>query len=107
LKEVARWLKPESEATIECLAEKLKIRGGALGVVSRVDELVTPPETSGLTFTQSKGVQNPTEYENEKGEKVKFILEVKGEGLKNFGFEQAGLESTDSLTFEEATEVKA
>lgn len=67
-----------TEATIECginctgtSLEKLKLRGTAIALATPVDEEVTPSKKFTLTFSQSKGVQTPTEYENEEGSKVK------------------------------------
>ena len=100
-----------TEATIECgkncegkAVEKLKLRGTGIGLATPIDEEVIPANKFTITFTQVKGVQSPTEYEEEKGGKVKAILEMEGSGEKVFAFEQAGLANTEQLLFEEAAE---
>ncbi len=92
-------LELEKELTIECTSsEKLKVRGSTIGVLTPVGEPAHEKLT--LTFAQSsKGVQKPTEYENESGGKVTDITETKGEGLKKFEFEESGLVATDELEF--------
>jgi hypothetical protein len=103
-----------TEATIECATkcpmmtdEKLKLRGSAISVVTPVNSLVTPPSLFKLVFSQAKGVQTPTEYENEEEKKVKAIIELEGSGSKTFAFEQAGISDTDELLFGEAAELVA
>ena len=97
------------EFTISCAGiEKLTVRNNALGGVTPVNKFV-PANTAAfdLTFSQTKGVQEPTEYE-ESGKKVKpKPLEIKGEGIKSFGFEQSGLVSSETLEFEEEAQIKA
>jgi hypothetical protein len=93
-----------TESTIECsILQKLKVRGSVIGVLTPVN---TVAEEFTLTFKQKKGVQEPTEYEEE-GKKVKDITETEGSGIKTFKFEPSGLETTDTLKFEEKVEVKA
>ncbi len=103
-----------AEATIECgtvcpkmTSEKLKLRGTAIALTTPVDEEVTPSSKFKVAFSQSKGVQSPTEYENEEGSKVKAIVELEGSGSKTFGFEHAGISDTDELLFEETAEIES
>jgi hypothetical protein len=96
-KEVGLAFELEKEVVIECTSsEKLHVRGGNIGKLTPVNSPTSKPT---LTFAQTKGVQSPTEYENESGGKVKLITETSGEGLKKFAFEQSGLSSTDELEF--------
>jgi hypothetical protein len=102
-----------TETTIACgtfcpkmIQETLVLRGSAIGPVTPVNEAVVPPKVFLLAFSQAKGVQAPTEYENEKGEKVKAIIELEGSGSKTFGFEQSGVSDTDQLLFEETAELE-
>ena len=93
------------ELTIKCgTFETLKVKGSTVCPVSPIN---TKTKTLTLSCKQTKGVQSPTEFENEKGEKVKDITETKGEGLKSFGFEQSGLTSTETLTLATEGEIKA
>jgi hypothetical protein len=95
-----------AELTIKCSAfQTLKVRGATLCPLTPVN---TKTKTYSVVCTEEKGVQQPTEYFNEKKEKVKApITETKGEGIKNFGYEQSGLSGTDTLTFEVEGEIKA
>lgn len=103
-KEVGEVLSPTAELTIECTAlETLKVKGSLICKITPVNELTL---TATLSCKQKKGVQEPTEYEEE-GKKVKEITETEGKGAKSFKFEQSGLESEDTLTFEEEVEIKA
>jgi hypothetical protein len=72
---------------------------------------LTPVNSSTMLLTlsskQEKGKPSPSEYENEEGEKVKVKTESKGEGLEAFGYEEAGLEGTHTVTAAEAVEVEA
>lgn len=102
-----------TEATIECgkdcagrALEKLKLRGTGIGPTTPIDEEVVPAAKFKVVFSQTKGVQSPTEYQNEKGEKVKAILEMEGAGAKVFAFEQTGLSDTNELLFEETAEIE-
>ncbi len=107
--EVGWLLEVKEAATIECAkgAQKLKVRGSAIGPTTPIDEEVVPPKKFTVAFSQAKGVQAPTEYQNEKGVKVKATLEMEGSGAKVFAFEQAGISSTEELTFEETAEIEA
>jgi len=92
------------ELTIKCGGfETLKVKGSTICPISPIN---SKTKTLTLTCTQKKGVQEPTEYENEKGEKVKDITETKGEGLKSFAFEPSGLQSTETLTLAIEGEIK-
>lgn len=92
------------ELTIKCGSfETLKVKGSTICPISPIN---TKTKTLTLSCKQKKGVQEPTEYENAKGEKVKDITETKGEGLKTFAFEQSGLESTETLTLATEGEIK-
>jgi uncharacterized protein YunC (DUF1805 family) len=84
--------------------ETFEVTGETLGVIAPVNKL-----TKSLTadFSETKGVEEHTEYENEKGETVKkAFLDVEGSGLETFGSEEAGLGTEDTLTFEEEVEVR-
>jgi hypothetical protein len=103
-----------SETAIECgkncegkAVETLKLRGTGIGATTPIDEEVVPSKKFTITFSQSKGVQKPTEYETDEGSKVKDILELSGSGTKAFSFEQAGISDTDELLFEETAEIEA
>lgn len=103
-----------TEATIECgkncegkAVETLKLRGTGIGVATPIDEEVVPAKKFTIAFSQSKGVQKPTEYEKEEGTKAKVVLELSGSGSKAFAFEQAGLSDTDELLFEETAEIES
>jgi hypothetical protein len=86
------------ELAVECSTlEKLKIKGKLLCAITPVAEST---ESATVVCKATKGVQEPTEDENEIGEKIKApIAETKGEGLVNFAFEQSGLTSTNSVKF--------
>jgi hypothetical protein len=95
-----------NELTIDCTtAETLKVKGAMICAISPVNIF---SRTLTVACKESKGKQALTEYENEKGENVRApILEIKGEGLKTFAFEQAGQEGTDTMTLEIEGELKA
>jgi hypothetical protein len=102
-----------TEATIECgkncagkPVETLKLRGTGIGATKPINEEVAPPDKFTIKFSQTKGVQELTEYEKEEGKKTKAILELEGSGEKVFKFEQAGLSDTDELLFEERAEIE-
>ena len=57
-----------------------------------------------VTCKQTKGVQEPTEYEMA-GANFKVITETEGKGTKTFAFEQSGLTGTDELEFEEEVKI--
>ena len=103
-----------TEATIECgnncegkAVETLKLRGTRIGPATPIDEEVVLSKRFTIAFSQSKGIQTPTEYEKEEGAKAKAILELEGSGAKVFKFEQAGISDTDELLFEETAEIES
>ncbi len=88
--------------TIECTglaSETLEVKGGTLCPTTKALSLKAT-----VTCKQSKGVQEPTEYEME-GTKFKVITETEGKGTKAFKFEQSGLTGTDELEFEEEVKI--
>ncbi len=90
--------------TIECTglaSETLKVKGSTLCPVAPFKTLST---TGTITCKETKGVQSFTKYFLE-GKEVTDITETEGSGTKSFKFEQSGLESTDSLTYEEEVEI--
>ena len=52
-----------------------------------------------IDFDQTKGVQGPQEYENEKSEKVKDFLMTSGSGPETFGPEPSGEEAEETITY--------
>jgi hypothetical protein len=78
---------------------KDKLQGGFLTPVPIEGKLATS-----YTFTaaQSKGIQEPTEYENEAKEKVKHVLEGSLNGSEKL--EQIGAAGKEEITFEEEAE---
>lgn len=87
------------ETTITCLIIKAKVRGST---ICPVEPTNTKTTTFKLVCKQTKGIQEYTEYENEKGEKFKDITETElGKGWK-----QSGLGSNETLTFSEKVEIK-
>jgi hypothetical protein len=99
----------EKEPTITCGGvQKLKVRGDTICPVSPVNTLT---KVVTLACKQTKGVQEPLEYE-EGGKKVKPPLnETEASGFpEKFAFTQSGLTSADELEFGspvEEVEVKA
>jgi hypothetical protein len=88
--------------TIECTglaSETLHVKGSI--ICPTTTELST---TATLTCNETKGIQEPSEYE-EGGGKFKDITETEGTGTKKFSFEQSGLKSTDTLAFEENVKI--
>jgi hypothetical protein len=81
--------------------QTLKVNGGFLVSAGNVNE---PHKILKLEAKQTGGVQEFTEFETEKKEKVKTILETEGEGLKKFGKTQSGEEAGEEATFEEEVE---
>jgi hypothetical protein len=82
---------------------KVEVRGTLLGVWSAAS-INKKTKTFELSFKQKGGVQEPTEYENEKGEKVKPAT---FESNENGGaFKQSGEETTDTITTLEENELK-
>jgi len=95
-------------AEVKCesglIKETVKIKGTKLWKLTPVN---TSTKEYTLSSTQEKGKPKPSEYENEKGEKVKPAAEVKGEGTLTFGYEAAGTEETQSPRTAEAIEIGA
>jgi hypothetical protein len=88
--------------------ETVKVRGSVIGTISFAN--VTGKQFR-LIFSEKQGVQEPSEYIGEKGEKIKAFLEAEGSGKEVFGFEQVGLTETAShfneLTTTAATQIIA
>jgi hypothetical protein len=95
---------PAGGLLIECPSllgtEKLKVTGSTVCPTTK-DLLVKAT----ITCKQTKGVQEPSEYEMEGGLKFKAITETQGSGVKTFGPEPSGLKGTDSLEFEEEVQI--
>ncbi|MGO9319592.1 MAG: hypothetical protein ACLQBY_02145 [Solirubrobacteraceae bacterium] len=94
---------PEA-VTIECTglaSETLKVKGSSLCQVTPFQTLGT---TATLACKQTKGVQTFTKYFLE-GNDFTDVTETEGTGVKRFAFEQSGLESTNTLTFEEGVAI--
>jgi hypothetical protein len=93
------------ETTSKCGKQlTLKVKGTTLSALTPVNSSTT---SLTLSSTQEKGKPSPSEYENEEGEKVKVKMEAKGEGFETFGYEEAGLEATHTVTAAEGVEVEA
>jgi hypothetical protein len=91
-----------SNLTIKCTAlETLTVKGSTICAISPFKTL---SKTGTITCKQAKGKQEPSVYFLE-GKEVKDITETEGSGLESFKFEQSGLASTDSLTYEEEVEI--
>ncbi len=104
---VAGGLFVEFKCNTPIIKETIKVKGSVIAPITPINTWVVPPSEFALTYSQAAGVQKPTEYENEAGEKVKDILETKGEGLIAFGYEQSAESVVDDLLFKEAGEVSA
>jgi hypothetical protein len=93
---------PSAGLTIKCTSsETLKVKGSTVCPISGYKALSVKGT---ITCEQSKGVQKFTKYFLE-GKEVTDITETEGTGLIKFGFEQSGLKSTDTLTYEEEVEI--
>lgn len=92
-----------SPVTINCLsgAQILKVRGT---FIVPVKTFKVPALKYTFAAKQKKGVQEPLEYENEAGEKIKNTLETEGTKGKVFAFEKSGEEAQEEATFEEEVE---
>ncbi|MFI4991498.1 MAG: hypothetical protein ACHQHO_11375 [Solirubrobacterales bacterium] len=88
------------EVTIACSFIKLIVKGSTLCPVEPVNTKTTAFK---IICKQSGGKQEFTEYENEKGEKIKAITETNKSG----SFEESALASTETLTFGELSEIMA
>jgi hypothetical protein len=98
-KTVGEDLQLAKEVSITCLIVTLKVKGSTLCPLTPIN---TKTKSLTLTCKQTKGIQEYTEYENEKGEILKDITETTKSG-KTF---QSGLESTESLALSTEGEVK-
>jgi hypothetical protein len=83
----------------ECAGVKGQIKGSYLSPVPSEGKLST---TYTFVSKQTKGIQEPAEYENSKGEKEKFSFEAELGGSEKF--EKAGVGGTEEFTFEESAE---
>ncbi len=93
---------PEAGLTIKCTSsETLKVKGSTLCPISGFKTLSS---TGTITCEQSKGVQKFTHFFLE-GKEETDKTETEGTGLIKFGFEQSGLKSTDTITYEEPVEI--
>lgn len=100
-KTVALLIEIETGREVVCSGIKILLRGDIIGQVGPVNTFKTAFSDSAK---QAKGVAEVTEYENEKGEKVKAIWETSFEGK---AFEQTAFEGSAELRFEEEAEIKA
>jgi hypothetical protein len=94
-----------AELTIKCSAfQTLKVKGSTLCQITPIN---TPTTKFKVVCKATKGAQEPANYEPG-SELIKApITEIKGEGMKNFAFEQSGLTTTYELTFANAVEIRA
>jgi hypothetical protein len=88
------------EIAIKCSFVELKVKGSTLCPIEPVN---TSTATFKIICKQTAGKQEFTELENESGTKIKSITETN----KGSGFEESALESTETLTFTAAAEIKA
>lgn len=94
-----------AELTIKCSAfQTLKVKGSTLCPLTPVNTKTTKYK---LVCKETKGVQEPINYEPVSTLIKAPITETKGEGLKTFAFEQSGLLGTTELTFASEGEIKA
>jgi len=89
------------ELEIVCSGIKIKVKGSFLSFTNFAINKLSKDYT--LVFKQKKGIQEPDEYTNEKGEKIKNNLESSIEGG---AFEKAGEETSDIALFEEEVQFK-
>ena len=93
---------PSAGLTIKCTSsETLKVKGSTVCPISGYKVLSVKGT---ITCEQSKGVQKFTKYFLE-GKEETDLTETEGTGLIKFAFEQSGLKSTDTLTYEEEVEI--
>jgi hypothetical protein len=86
-------------SSVECGSVKGQIKGSYLSPVPSEGKLST---TYSFIAKQTKGVQEPSEFENTKGEIEKFSVEAQLGPLEVF--EKAGVSSKEEFTFEESAE---
>jgi hypothetical protein len=102
-----------SFAEIECGTgtekETLKLRGSLLAGGVRPPNAGTALKQFRFSLHQTKGVQEPSEYENEHKETTKAVLETEGSGATPFAYERTGVGETFAsiLTAAEGLEVQA
>jgi hypothetical protein len=76
------------------------VTGSVIGRVKPVNTLVPPPKHLKIAFKQTAGKQKPTKLEGSP-------IDVLGVSVNGGPSEEAGLSSTETLTFAAPTEVKA
>lgn len=97
------WVIETGKVEITCSSlERVEVKGTAIATFTPVEKLAT---SLSIKLLEKKGVEEYTEYINEKSEKIKATLETEGTGLVKFGPEEAGLENGETMTFEEEVEV--
>jgi uncharacterized membrane protein YtjA (UPF0391 family) len=100
-KEVGIALAPASGTefvSFECVGlfgikATLKVRGSVIGALTPTN---TKTSTFALAFKQTKGVQEPTTYE-EGGKTFTDHLETESKGAVEFAYEQSGEQTTDTI----------
>jgi hypothetical protein len=98
------WVIETGKVEINCGSlERVEVKGTAIATFTPVKKLV---KSLSIKLLEKKGVEEYTEYINEKSEKIKANLETEGSGLVKFGPEEAGLENEETMTFEEEVEVR-
>jgi hypothetical protein len=108
--ETAIDLKPAGEGgfpEFKCKEQAIKVhaRGSFLCAITPVNR-----KTKNFTVNckEKAGVQEPIEFENAKGEKVKSLLETEGrENLPLWEWQQTGLSVTSEIVTEKEEEIKA
>jgi len=96
-------LTPQSGTTVTeftCGGVKTVVRGGVLGSFPTINKQL---HSTSLVFTQSGGVQTHKKYLNSSGVEEETFLESSTNGG---AFEQAGEETTDTITLEGTREVE-
>ncbi len=92
--------------TLECPSllgtETLIVKGSTLCTTTTA---LSKTATIACKLSSTKGKQEFREFE-EAGKKILDITETEGKGPKEFKFEESGLSSTNTLTFEEELEIK-
>ncbi len=78
----------------------ITVTGSVIGRIKPVNTLITPPKHFKIAFKQAVGKQKPTKLEG-------GPIDVLGVAVNGGPSEEAGLSSTETLTFATPTEVKA